>query len=187
MDWTILYDGWTGPARVALSGLAAYSALVVLLRITGKRTLSDMNAFDFIVTVALGSTLASTILSHDTTVAEGLAALVTLALLQAILAWAGSRSAAAGRAIKSEPTLLVHEGRMLQQAMRSERVSPAEILAAIRAQGGADLRDVHAVVLETNGNFSVVSTPPQAGGATLSTTHPSSLANTDGTAAARGT
>lgn len=167
MDWTILYDGWTGPARVALSAVAVYLGLVLLLRLSGKRTLSDMNAFDFIVTVALGSTLASTILSRDTPVAEGLAALVTLVLLQAILAWAGSRWSPARRAMKSEPTLLVHEGRMLESAMRSERVSAAEVLAAIRAQGGADLRDVHAVVLETNGNFSVIGAPPEKGGAAL--------------------
>lgn len=178
MDWTILYDGWTGPGRVALSAVAAYAGLVLLLRLSGKRTLSDMNAFDFVVTVALGSTLASTILSRDTTVAEGLTALATLALLQAIIAWAASRSSATRRAVKSEPTLLVHEGRMLEGAMRSERVSAAEVLAAIRAQGGADLRDVHAVVLETNGNFSVIGAPPERAGAALSTARQPGVAAT---------
>jgi uncharacterized membrane protein YcaP (DUF421 family) len=65
MEENILFESWMGLARVAIIALCAYASLVFLLRITGKRTLSKMNAFDFVVTVALGSTLATTLLSKN--------------------------------------------------------------------------------------------------------------------------
>ena len=61
----MFFESWFGIVRVALIGVCAYAALVVMLRVSGKRTLSKMNAFDFVVTVALGSTLA-TVLSRKT-------------------------------------------------------------------------------------------------------------------------
>ena len=67
----MLFDGLTGVVRVLFVGVAAYAALVIFLRISGKRTLSKMNAFDLVVTVALGSTLATVVLSKDVALAEG--------------------------------------------------------------------------------------------------------------------
>lgn len=67
----MFFDGWTGLLRVLVVGTLAYAALVLLLRVSGKRTLSKMNAFDLVVTVALGSTLATVLLSRDVALAEG--------------------------------------------------------------------------------------------------------------------
>ena len=67
----MFFDDWNGLLRTLVVGILAYIAIVVLLRVTGKRTLSKMNAFDFIVTVALGSTLATVLLSQDVALAEG--------------------------------------------------------------------------------------------------------------------
>jgi hypothetical protein len=67
----MLFDDWSGLLRVLIVGTSAYVGLVTLLRFTGKRTLSKMNAFDMIVTVALGSTLATVLLSSDVALAEG--------------------------------------------------------------------------------------------------------------------
>jgi len=165
MDY--LYADAAGVVKVAVTAVLAYAALVALLRVSGKRTLADMNAFDFVVTVALGSALASTILSPSVSLAEGLTALVVLVLLQALLAFLGSRFDWARRAMKAEPTLVVHRGTLLRDAMLKTRLSEAAVLAAIRASGEADLSDVHAVVLETNGQISVISEPPDARGEAL--------------------
>jgi uncharacterized membrane protein YcaP (DUF421 family) len=67
----MFFDGWNGLLRTLIIGILAYIAIVVLLRVTGKRTLSKMNAFDFVVTVALGSTLVTVLLSQDVALAEG--------------------------------------------------------------------------------------------------------------------
>lgn len=157
----IFFDGWQGIWRTALVGVLAYLALVALLRVSGKRTLSKMNAFDLVVTVALGSTLATILLSSDVALAEGLTAFAVLILLQYAIAWLSVRSATVSRLVKSEPALLVYRGRLLPDALRRERVVEGEVLAAVRSQGIADLSDVEAVVLETDGSFTVVPTLEQ--------------------------
>jgi uncharacterized membrane protein YcaP (DUF421 family) len=72
----VVFDTWAGLAQVAVVGVLAYAGLLLLLRISGKRTLAKMNAFDLVVSVALGSTLATTLLSRDVAVAEGVLALL---------------------------------------------------------------------------------------------------------------
>ena len=84
--------------------------LLLLLRVSGKRTLTKMNAFDLVVTVALGSTLATVLLTKSVALAEGLTAFVLLIFLQFVLTWLFVRSQAASRLVKSEPTLLVYQG-----------------------------------------------------------------------------
>lgn len=156
MGEQVFFNGWAGLGRTLVVGVLAYASLVLLLRVSGKRTLSKMNAFDFVVTVALGSTLATVLLSKDIALAEGVLAFMVLAGLQYVLAWLGIRSAKVQALIKSEPSLLVYQGRFLETALRQERVAKVEALAAIRSQGIADLREVEALVLETDGTFSVV-------------------------------
>lgn len=151
-----LFDDWRGLWRTLLVGVLAYIALVALLRSSGKRTLAKMNAFDFIVTVALGSTLATVLLSKDVALAEGVLAFIVLILLQFSVAWLSVRSPWVEALVKSEPTLLLYRGQLLRPAMQRERVSQTEIEAAVRQQGSADPADVAAVVLETDGTFSVI-------------------------------
>ncbi|MDD4253169.1 MAG: DUF421 domain-containing protein, partial [Methanoculleus horonobensis] len=78
--------------RVLIVGVCAYVALVIIVRLSGKRTLSSMNAFDFIVNVAVGSILASTIVSRDVSLAEGVLALGILVVLQYAVSWSSVRS-----------------------------------------------------------------------------------------------
>ena len=68
----MLFDTWFGLVRIVVVGTAAYAALVLILRVSGKRTLAKLNAFDLVVTVALGSTLATVLLSKSVALAEGL-------------------------------------------------------------------------------------------------------------------
>jgi len=127
-----------------------------VLRVSGKRTLAKLNAFDLIVTVALGSTLATVLLSKSVALVEGLAAFVLLVGLQYLVAWLSVRSSRFSDLVKSEPTLLLHRGRFLEGAMRAQRVTRAEMLAALRGSGASDPGQVAAVVLETDGSLSVV-------------------------------
>ena len=152
----MFFDTWSGLVRVLVVGTLAYAGLVLLLRITGKRTLSKMNAFDLVVTVALGSTLATVLLSKDVALAEGLLALGLLVLLQLIVAWQSVRSPGFRKIIKAEPRLLFSDGNYIDQALLDERVARDEIMAAVRGSGYASLGQVAAVVLETDGSFSVI-------------------------------
>lgn len=151
-----LFDDWTSLGHTALKAVLAYAALVTFLRISGKRTLSKMNAFDFVVTVALGSTLASILTSRQTPLADGALALLLLIALQFVVATLAVHVRPFQRLIKSEPRLLFRDGQFLDRSLRQERVTREEVLAAIRGAGVADAASVHAVVLETDGSFSVL-------------------------------
>lgn len=155
----MFFDSWTGVVRVVVVGIAAYAALIALLRISGKRTLAKLNAFDFIVTVALGSTLASVLLSSDVALVEGLAAMALLIALQFVIAWASVRSRRVERLVKSEPTL-VYRGGFLPGPMRRERITADELRQAARGQGHAELTEVAAIVVETDGTLSILTEPP---------------------------
>lgn len=151
----MFFDSWLGLVRTAVVGVCAYFALIFLLRISGKRTLSKMNAFDFVVTVALGSTLATILLSQDTPLAEGILALALLIFLQFIITFLSVRLKPVSRLVKAEPRLLFYRGEMLWAAMKDERVNEGEVLQAMRSQG-MDRESVEAVVLESDGSFSVI-------------------------------
>lgn len=152
----MFFHSWMGLVRIIIVGVIAYCVLVLFLRISGKRTLSKMNAFDLVVTVALGSTLATVLISKDVPLAEGVAAFGLLILLQFIISWLSVRSATVSRLVKSEPSLLFHRGQFLSESMKRERVNEEEVHAAARNEGIASLTEVDAVVLETDGSFSVL-------------------------------
>lgn len=155
MDNPIVFDDWAGIGRILITGLLAYPALILMLRISGKRTLSKFNAFDFIVTICLGSMLSSIIITKSVPLVEGIAGLALLIVLQFAITWLSVRSQAFKTLIKSNPTLLVHRGVYQDRALRTERVSKEEIAAALHANGMADVSADHCVVLETDGSLNV--------------------------------
>ena len=142
--------------RVVWVGAAAYVFLVITLRVSGKRTLSQMNAFDFVVTVALGSTLATILLSSDVSWAEGATALVLLAALQYMVAWCSARWRIFRRAVTSQPVVLLADGEVRPAALRANRLTESQLMQAVRSGGYGDIALVGAVVLEPNGTLSVI-------------------------------
>jgi uncharacterized membrane protein YcaP (DUF421 family) len=142
--------------RVLAVGASAYVTVVVVLRLSGRRTLAKLNAFDLVVTVALGSTLATILLSADVSWAEGAVALALLALLQFVVAWATSRLPGGRSVVTARPALVLRRGEVLATALRGQRLTQAEVRQAVRASGAGDLTAVAAVVLESDGTLSVV-------------------------------
>jgi uncharacterized membrane protein YcaP (DUF421 family) len=152
----MFFDTWFGLLRVLIVGTVSYATLIALLRVSGKRSLSKMNAFDLVVTVALGSTFATVILNNSIPLAEGVLALALLICLQFAITWLSVRFEWVQDLVKSEPTLLVRDGDYLTGAMRSQRVTKEEIEAALRENGAADVCHASCVVLETDGSLSVI-------------------------------
>lgn len=145
-----------GLARTLVVGVLAYVFLVGCLRWSGKRTLSKMNAFDLIVTVSLGSVLASLLLSNSVALAEGVVALSLLICLQFVVTWTSVRVRWVRRVVTGEPLMLLEQGEFLPAALQHARVTEDEVCAAVRAAGIGPLARVAAVVLETDGSFSVI-------------------------------
>ncbi|CAA9211970.1 MAG: hypothetical protein AVDCRST_MAG20-87 [uncultured Acidimicrobiales bacterium] len=142
--------------RTALTGVLAYVGLVLVLRASGKRTLASLNAFDLVVTVALGSTLATILLARDVSVAQGLVAVVTLVGLQYVVAWSSVRIRLLRQGVRSTPVALVVHGRYRSDAMAAERVTKSDVDQAVRREGRGSVASLAAVVLETDGSFSVI-------------------------------
>jgi uncharacterized membrane protein YcaP (DUF421 family) len=152
----MFFDSWSGLLRIPLAAVLAYFWLLIFLRISGNRTLSKMNAFDFVVTVALGSTLATVIISKEVPLTEGALALALLVGLQYILTWLSVRMKSVEDLVKSSPRLLFRRGEFLQEPMKIARVTEGKVRAAVRSKGNTPLREVAAVVLETDGSLSVL-------------------------------
>ncbi|OGX89036.1 DUF421 domain-containing protein [Hymenobacter coccineus] len=152
----IFFTSWTSLLRTFIISVLAYLGLILMLRVSGKRTLSKMNAFDLIVTVALGSTLATVLLSKGIALADGLLAFGLLIGLQFCLTWLSVRSKAVSQLVKASPTLLVYQGQFLPEAMRTERVTEGEVLASLRERGISTLAEAAAVVLENDGTLNAL-------------------------------
>lgn len=142
--------------RVIVVGVAAYAGLVVLLRASGNRTLSKMNSFDLVVTVAFGSTLSTILVNRNVSLAVGLAALALLVVLQLAITWLSVRSSFVSRIVKTAPTVLLREGQLHHQALKRVRVTGDEVMGAVRQHGYGSLHDIDLVVLETDGSLSVI-------------------------------
>lgn len=153
----LLFNSWSDLGRVLVLGVLGYISLVLLLRISGNRTLSKLNAFDFIVTIALGSTFGSFILNKEISLAEGVMGFIVLIGMQHVVSWLTIRSTTIKRIVKSEPSLLYYNQEYLVDSMKRSRIAKAEIEQSVRNQGYATLEDVEAVVLETDGSLSIIS------------------------------
>lgn len=159
MDYSLsdsLFNGWSGILHTLIAGTLTYIGLIAWLRVSGKRTLSKWNSFDFVVTIAFGSILASALLTKSTTFSQAMAGIGLLVMFQFAITWLSVRSSAIQMLVKAEPSLLLFKGEMQQESLTQQRVAEGEVLAAIRLAGCASIEDIDAVILETDGSFSVI-------------------------------
>lgn len=146
------FDGWHGILRTVVIGLLAYAAPVLLLRVSGNRTLAKLNAFDLIMTVALGSVLSTMLLNTSVALVYSLIAVG----LQFLVARVSVRHRWFSRLVTAEPVLLLHRGRFLEVAMRRPRVTRSDVLAVLRASGVSTPEKVAAMVIKADGSMSVI-------------------------------
>jgi len=161
------FDGWYDVRRTVTLSVMGFASMIIMLRVSGKRTLSKLNVFDFVFVVAVGSVFAATIIEKDVTLVEGLSGLATLIIIQVILAHLAARSETADRIINGRPALLFSHGEFIHRALTKERVTEEEIRGAIREEGVKRVEDVDAVVLENDGSLSVVWKPEGPGESSL--------------------
>lgn len=154
------FSSWEPLGRILVVGTLMYVTLVVLLRLSGSRTLASMNAFDFIVTVAIGSAFGRALTAQGVALAEAVVAFALLIGLQYTVAWLQTRWAAFARMVTNPPVLLYYRGEILWGAMNRERVTESELQAAVRKQKFGSLEAVEAIILESSGELSVIGSLP---------------------------
>ena len=147
---------WLDIGRIILIGVLAYVVLVVMLRVAGKRTLTQLNAFDLVVTVSIGSILATILMDKNVSLFEGIAGFFVLIILQWLLSKGSKKSEAVSNLVKGEAALLYYDGDFLDEVMEKNRIEKEEVIQAARMKGNISMEQVQAVVLEPNGKFSIM-------------------------------
>lgn len=151
----IFFKSWETVLQIAIKTSMAYCFMIIILRVTGKRTLTKMNAFDAIVTFALGSILAAISLNPQVPIVDGLIAMSLLVLFQYLVTWASVRVKKVRKLITSSPQLLVFRGEYMEKALLNERITKEELNVAMRKEGLASVSEVEAAIMESNGNITV--------------------------------
>ena len=153
MDW--LTTTWSDFWQISLSAIGILAAVVALIRLNGLRSLSKMSSFDFAVTVAVGSIVATTLLSSSASLLEGAIGVAALLLSQRLISHARVH-ANASVLVDTQPIVLMVGEHMFEDALARTRVTKDDIRGKLREANVIDLSEVYAVVLESTGDISVL-------------------------------
>ncbi len=151
MDWQEL-------GMTAARGLLVYAAMLVVIRILGKRTVGNFTAFDLLVALMLGE-VVDEIIYGDVTLLQGFTAVLVIAGAKYVTAWLTYFDHGLNRLFEGKPTELVRNGELVRKGLRAELMNEKEVMAALRLQGVSDVREVKLAFLEVDGLVSVFREP----------------------------
>ena len=150
------HPDWQNLLSILITVPLIYILVIFYIRLVGKRATSQMNNFDWIVTVAMGSLVGSTIIIKEVKLFDGALAIGLLLVMQYVvtrLMWSNPKLQGW---IKSKPTIMVYNGKFLTENMKSARILQSEIHSAIREKGAYRVADIKAVILESDAKLSVI-------------------------------
>ena len=139
-----------------LRSLFCYFFLLVMFRLLGKREVGQMTPFDLIVLLVLSNVLQNAMIGPDNSVTGGLIGATAILVTNWLVSRIAFRSPRLERAIEGVPTVLVHDGKIIETNLRRETISQADLLSNLRLQGIFDIREVRVAVLEPSGKLSVL-------------------------------
>jgi len=140
---------------ILLSTVAIYITIIILTRIFGKRSFSKMSSFDFACTIAIGSIIASTLLTSSVTLIEGFFGLLGIYLLQGLTAYL-RLSKKVREIVDNNPLMLMKGSEILHENLKTAKVTEDDLKAKLREANVIDLKNVKCVVFETTGDISVL-------------------------------
>ena len=139
-----------------LRSVVVYVFLLVAFRLTGKRQVGQLTPFDLIVLLIISNVVQNALIGNDNSLGGGLVGAAAILALNSAVVEVTYRSRRARRLLEAQPTLLIHDGRLLEDNMRRERVTLNDLLAALRRNGVIDPAQVRVAMLEENGGISVI-------------------------------
>ena len=140
-------------AEKIVRSILVYFALVILLRVFGKRELAQLSPFDLIVLLTLSNTVQNAIIGEDNSVAGGITGAITLLLVNYITVRIMFRNPKLDRLFGGRPANLIEHGKLQPDALHAELMNLRELRMAANRQGIEDLRQVEHATLEPNGTF----------------------------------
>ena len=155
----LFFDNIDKLGRIVLTAVTVYVLIVIITKVSGKRSTSQLNNFDWIVTVMIGSLGASTILLKDIPLIEGISSILVLYVMQFLVTKYASISPQFSSFILSEPRIVFYQGQFLPDAMCAERLTRQEIECAMRSEGVNSFDDVEAIVFESDAQLTIIPKP----------------------------
>ncbi|HEY8610464.1 MAG TPA: YetF domain-containing protein [Roseomonas sp.] len=140
-----------------LRALAIYVSLTVLFRITGRRSMSHITTFDFVLLLVIGEATQQALLGEDFSLTNGLLVIATLLGLDVAMRWVKARHQQTDRLLEGLPTILVIDGKPLVDRLRESRIGEDELMQSAReTQGLTRMEDIRLAVLEVSGTISII-------------------------------
>ncbi len=160
MDWSWITTTLTTAGPVLLAAIAIYLSLIVLTRMAGLRSFSKLSSFDFAITVAIGSVIASTTVATNPPLLEGAVALAAIYGLQMLPAALRQHSSIVRGLVGNDPMVIMVGNQIVEENLRRARMTEADVRAKLREAGVIDLKQIRAVVMESTGDVSVLQSDP---------------------------
>jgi uncharacterized membrane protein YcaP (DUF421 family) len=142
--------------QIVLRAAALYFFVWLVMRASGRKELGQITAFELVIMVVLGDLIQQGVTGDDRSVVGAMLAVATFALLTVGVSYLSFRVPALRPTLEGVPVVIVRDGRLLEETLRIERLTPEEVLEQARKQGIADLAQVALGVLESDGAFSFV-------------------------------
>jgi uncharacterized membrane protein YcaP (DUF421 family) len=152
----MFFHSWADIGRVVVTTAIVFVAITAFLRLVGAQAIAKMSGYDMVATVTFGSIVATVALTRNITITEGLAAIVTLIALQELMRRAQSRWLIVHHAVREPPLVILWQGDLLEDRLIARGISADEVRAAVRKAGMRSLADALIVVLENDGEWSVI-------------------------------
>ena len=152
----VLPTNWGRTGQIIGLTVLGYLLMLLLLRMAGKHVFTQTSPFTMILIVSIGAIFAGSITQGKLTFVDGFAMLTVLIILISLTSWIVSRNPRLRTFLNSKPTLLYYDGQFISENLRRENVTEEDIKVEMRQTGQIDPRNVHAVILESNGTYSVI-------------------------------
>lgn len=152
----MLFSNWHRLLTILVMAILTYIAFWLMLTLAGKRSFAKLSVQDVIAGVVIGPIFATTVTSESMTLLDGVVAIGTVLVVQYLLNKLTTRFAGKVKLSRNEPALLFYNGDFMRDKMRAERLTDRDIYYILRRGGIDSIEEVQAVVLETDGSFSVV-------------------------------
>ena len=146
---------WNSIAAIVINGVGIYIAVILFTRLSGKRSFSKMSSFDFAMTVAIGSIIASTVLSESISITTGVVGLALIYSLQLLVAFL-RRFNFVSNLVDNSPLMLMENEVILKENLRKAKVTEGDLRSKLREANVLNFSEVRAVVFEATGDISVI-------------------------------
>lgn len=144
-----------GPANLIIRAVVVYLAVVILLRISGKKQLGQLGATEFVAILLISNAVQNSMNGGDNSLAGGLILAVTLVALSSLISFLNYKSNFFSMLFEGTPTLLVHKGKSIPKHLRREQMSEMDLTTMLRKQGIHRIEDIDTAILEADGTLSV--------------------------------